>query len=93
LTIWYLEDETLTQDEANYLAAHNTFLTAALGQFGTDVKDDSNGSYGIAVLNLTELNGDPAQDMLTRVPDGGASVTLLGMALLGVGAFRRRFSR
>jgi len=38
--------------------------------------------------------GDRAQDLLTMVgvPDGGATLTLLGCALLGLGALRRKFN-
>lgn len=91
LTIWHLEDETLSAAEQAYLAANNMFLVAATSQFGANVKNDNNGLFSVGVLNLTEINPQnaPAQDLLTRLPDGGASVLLLGMAMLGLGAFRR----
>jgi hypothetical protein len=60
--------------------------------------------YGMGLANVAVMNlvysedygihskGDNAQDMLTMVPDGGATLTLLGCALLGLGALRRKFS-
>jgi hypothetical protein len=88
--IWMLEQEQAV-NTANY------FVSLAIGHFGSlaNAMLDNNGQLGIGVLHLTTTSpaGHPAQDFLVRVPDGGASIALLGMALLGVGAFRRRFSR
>src|SRR5436189_6228852 len=81
LTIWSLEGEHLDSVEQAYLNANNTFLTAATALFGANVAADYNNQLvGVAVLHLTNLDGSPAQDLLVRVPDGGASIMLLGMA-------------
>jgi hypothetical protein len=38
-------------------------------------------------------NGSPGYDDTPQFPDGGSTVALLGMALLGVGSLRSRFTR
>ncbi len=82
--IWYLEGEAG--------GVHNSLVTEALGSGWTDIGN-------IRVVNLvwtvnsgSHKVGDRAQDILVRVPvpDGGATLTLLGFALVGVGMLRRR---
>jgi len=56
------------------------------------------GDQGVMVLNITGANGVKAQDMLAPVPtpplpDGGATLLLLGIGLSGVGMVSRRFRR
>ncbi|MBK9991830.1 MAG: VPDSG-CTERM sorting domain-containing protein [Verrucomicrobia bacterium] len=56
---------------------------------------DSNGSYGVQALNLTNVKGGgKAQDQLYyhNVPEQGLTVALLGLALVGIAGFRRKFS-
>lgn len=81
--IWYLEGEG---------GSHSSLVTEALGAGWTDIGN-------IRVVNLEwTVNtgdhrvGDRAQDILVRVPvpDGGATLTLLGFALVGVGMLRRK---
>ena len=57
------------------------------------------GLANVAVVNLVynqdygiHKRGENAQDILTFVPDGGATLMLLGGALLGLGALRRKFN-
>ena len=50
----------------------------------------SNGLHTRA-LNLTTIGGVDSQTLLTVVPDGGATLALLGCALMGLGALRRKF--
>jgi hypothetical protein len=57
------------------------------------------GLGNVAVMNLVysqnygiHQRGENAQDLLVMVPDGGATLTLLGCALLGLGALRRKFN-
>jgi hypothetical protein len=49
--------------------------------------------YGVGVLELTDANGNIAQDQLISwgVPDNGTTALLVGISLLGMAAFRRRF--
>ena len=79
--IWYLEGEG---------GSNNSLVTEALAAGWTDIGN-------IRVVNLEwtvdsgiHKKGDRAQDILIRVPDGGATLTLLGFALVGVGMLRRR---
>ena len=56
------------------------------------------GNQGVMVLDITGANGVDAQDMLAPVatpalPDGGATLLLLGIGLSGVGMVSRRFRR
>jgi len=86
-TIWWLEGETGLQPA-------NIFTTAVLNQFGSMAGAMANGgwNYGVYALNLWTLNGRvDAQDFLVFVPDGGATLMLLGGALMGLGALRRKF--
>ena len=84
--IWFIEGEggenNALVTEANLAVANGSWV--GLGQ--------------VRVLNMVwAVNfgnykaGDRAQDLLTAVPDGGATLTLLGFALLGLGALRRKF--
>lgn len=87
--IWYFEHEillTAVQQAANvYIGlgnAHGGFANSTPGQ---------NGVYALNLSNSTTRDG---QDVLyfddgRRVPDGGASIMLLGIALGGVGLARR----
>jgi hypothetical protein len=91
--IWMLEDE-LAYDGANDYAA------ACVAKFGdwTTAKGGVASSYGVASLNLTRV-GDGAfrQDQVfytgKSVPDGGVTVALLGMAMVGLAAMRRRSAK
>jgi hypothetical protein len=59
------------------------------------------GEFGVDVLNLTTLNGGPAQDQLAYnnggfnqhghpIPDNGLTIALIGVSFLGLALFRRR---
>jgi hypothetical protein len=91
--IWALEDE-LSDPVGNY------YYDLALAQFGNDAAlaqaNAAPGELGVYVLNMTGTSdGVHRQDMLyfdgggASVPDGGTSLMLLGLALGGVGIFRR----
>jgi hypothetical protein len=84
-TLWWLEGYTI-----NPL---NIFSAAVIAQFGSSANAMMNGgeNYGVYALNLTFARGGAAQDMLVYVPDGGATLMLLGGALMGLGALRRKF--
>jgi hypothetical protein len=81
--IWHLEGEIASSNAlADYAKANVANWNA-----------DSNGSYGVSALNLTYLGGARAQDQLYyhKIPDQGLTVALLGLALVGVAGFRRKF--
>ncbi len=83
--IWFLEGEGGTN---NYLAA------AAMIHEGANWNADNNGAYGVQALNLTYLNGGNAQDQLYySVPDSSATIALLGLSLVGLASFRRKFRK
>ena len=84
-TLWWLEGYTINPN--------NIFSTAVITQFGSAANAILNGgeNYGVYALNLRFVTGAPAQDMLVYVPDGGATLMLLGGALMGLGALRRKF--
>jgi hypothetical protein len=71
------------------LAAAASYFNSAVAFFGSTANAESaaNGAYHIDALNLThnDPNGRPevSQPMLAAVPDGGATVMLLGLALGG----------
>jgi hypothetical protein len=69
---WFLEGETGGVD--------NDFAKLAATTAGTE---DNNGFYGVGVMNLwANADGTGArQDQLIRVPDGGSTLTLLGMGI------------
>ena len=87
--IWFIEGEG---GENNALVTEANLAVAMGGSW-----------YGMGLGQVRVLNmvwavdfgrskaGDRAQDLLTAVPDGGATLTLLGFALLGLGALRRKF--
>lgn len=95
--IWYLEDEiTLTTAQVNA----NVFLTGvngAITHFGTfaAAHADAGPTSAVVVLNLSPVGSSDfsAQDQLAwphPLPDSASTITLLGLALLGIAAFRRK---
>lgn len=88
--IWALENEPVASQ------ADNPYYKLALQHGGTD--DAPVGWYNVYVLNNTQQIATGAgvvrkQDFLwLSVPDGGTTLMLLGGALLGLGALRRKFN-
>lgn len=82
--IWYLEGEYVySQDDAKpWLDLVNSLFV--------DPKADNAGTYPVGVLNMTYNNGTLAQDQLVLVPDGGLTLTLLGLGLAGLALGYRR---
>lgn len=83
--IWALEDEMDWDNSNPYLALFGDIDAAKANYTGTQV----------AVINPWDWSGDrelpdDVQSLLVRVPDGGATVLLLGAGLIGLAAIRRR---
>lgn len=84
--IWELQGQTVYD-----FSAANVFLTSAqfTSVFSTLAAAEvaANGAYGVDALDLTYTNPNGRQEvsqpMLVEVPDGGATVMLLGLALSG----------
>ncbi len=89
--IWALEHEA-----GHPAPTGNWYYDQALLNGGT--ADATVGYLGVYVLNNTNANGGVAQDFLyyqappVTTPDGGATLALLGGALMALGAARRRFT-
>jgi hypothetical protein len=95
--IWWLENEGG--------GAPNSFVAAAETALGlTDITvklDAGTNNYGVYALNLQNVDGEGCADgnypgpncqsQLVYVPDGGTTLMLLGGALMGLGALRRKF--
>ena len=84
---WMLENE-ITFDGTN------PWIVLASGAVVGDLFANANGAYGVFVLNLwTNENGTgDVQSILGSVPDGGLTVTLLGLGLGGLALLRRKLS-
>ena len=91
--IWYLEDE-ITLGAAQKTA--NIFLQSAITLFGDGTGVGVGGAkanntiYSVKALNLGGSAPNQAQDQLIMVPDGGLTVTLLGLGLGGLALLRRK---
>lgn len=91
--IWYLEGEL------DSISASNVFISPLTTKFSTleNAKANYTGS-AVGVMNLTGVRSDGSvslhQDQLVYlgVPDGGVTLSLLGLALVGLAAIKRRFS-
>jgi hypothetical protein len=83
-TIWWLEGFTVDPGTGN------AFRNAVVGMFA-DPMADGGSEFGVYALNMWTLEGVDVQDGLVFVPDGGATLMLLGGALMGLGALRRKF--
>lgn len=87
--IWFLEQEI-----SSY-SGTNIYINAAILRFGTigNAMGGHASDFGVSALNLTDSAGNRKQDQLhyAPVPDGGTTLMLLGGALIGLGALRRKF--
>ena len=86
--IWMLEQEMA-------MDITNPYVALASAQFGAAYMDDAGPGYlDVYVLNNT-YNREKRQDFMwataVSTPDGGATLMLLGVALVGIGALRRKY--
>jgi hypothetical protein len=85
--IWFLEDErTLAEIGAN------SYVTLVTTKFGsTAAAKADNNFYNVGVINLWNDSGHLKQSQLImRVPDGGVTSLMLGLALTALAGLRRR---
>ena len=64
---------------------------AALTGMGLNASDPSKGMFSVSIIESSNADGSPAQDWLF-VPDGGTTVILLGIGLVGLVLVSRRFA-
>jgi len=81
--IWALENELGA-------ASYGAGLVALAVANVTNPYADANGDFGVMVLNMYDASGRYRQDMLVYLPDGGATLVLLGTSLVGVALMRRK---
>jgi hypothetical protein len=104
LAFWFFEDETpLISGYSSYgVGSGNLFINAAIARFGNlaSAKADSNGAFGVYVLNLTSGTNDSVSNQsqlyfstpnAPTVPDSGGTIALLVPALFLLAASRRCF--
>jgi hypothetical protein len=98
--LWYFQDQGVNPNGAfsgpgfldgNPGNAYTDAAITALTGMGLDAMDASNGRFGTQIIESSSANGAPAQDWL-QVPDGGTTVVLLGMGLMGLVLVSRRFA-
>jgi VPDSG-CTERM motif len=81
---------TISVDSSN---PYETYASLILGGDAAAQAVASVGLDGVSVLNSFNLNGTGAQDMLIwNSPDGGTTVMLLGMGLMGLVFISRRLA-
>jgi hypothetical protein len=99
-TLWALQDEPADGSVPYIPDPHSNFALADLianpnfGSFAA-AQAIADTSYGVSVLELTDGNGNAAQDQLIywgpHVPDNGTTALLIGGSLLVMAGFSRRF--
>lgn len=89
-TLWWLEDEEGDPGSGNVF--RNMVLSHFYNIFD-DAHADNNGEYPVSVLNLYDLSGGLAQDLLVCDPVSApepASMFLLGSGLIALGGLARK---
>jgi hypothetical protein len=98
--IWMLQN---AQTDGNYGAyqpvttSDNSYYKAAITQYGSLAgAEAANANASVQILQMwtgTDMTaGEAAQNQLVLVPDGGMTVALLGGALVGLQALRRKLA-
>jgi hypothetical protein len=85
--LWWLEGEEAIPNTGNL------YIDAVVAKFGGAADAKANGAeqYGVYALNIWTASGKGQTQLFYAVPDGGATLMLLGGALMGLGALRRKF--
>ncbi len=106
-TIWFLEGEQTSLPGGALIANPGTYSTLLITEFGSLTNAMANSynlktaaSYGVSALNLGAAPEFTAQDQIfyqktsnQDLPDGGATLLLLGLSLSGMGVLQRRMRR
>lgn len=90
---WMLEDELAWDSSNPYISWVLLNFSSSQANAQASATTAQLAYYGVSVMNLTS-GRDPVtkhQSMLYGVPDNGVTAVLLGLALLGLAAFRRRY--
>ena len=102
LAIWWLQNEENGQPNAEgapgagggyrQYDSSNIFEFEAVSAFGgvDNAMSAASPSSGVSVMILRDAAGGLVQPQLYYIPDGGATIALLGAALMAIAAFRRR---
>ncbi len=100
LALWWLQQSPGTPAGILTYNSSNTYEQMVYTMFGDGTsagKDHAAAganNYGVSIILTTHSNGTYAQPQLYySVPDQGTTVALLGLALLGLVGFRRRFAK
>lgn len=98
VAIWFLQQSPGVPSSIFNNITSNGYVVAALSQFNhslpTAEAAAGSNNYGVSVILTKHANGTYSQPQLyysASVPDQGTTVALLGLALLGLVGFRRRF--
>ena len=94
--IWNIEQEF--GNPSNYDGIGTPTIRGYADQLIADANANAKDVYPVRVMQLwsCDTNGrncEPRQDMLVQVPDGGATLMLLGGGLIGLAALRRKLGR
>jgi len=96
--IWFFQGQTANpaSDASGYqINTSNPYVIDAMTALGASAGNSSSGAFGVVVLQLDHPSDRTVgQDLLgiVPVPDGGATIALLGLALVGFESLRRRLA-
>jgi len=88
--IWLMEGFSGPSVDVTAATPWVNFAESSTGHTLAELEGQNNGEYQVARVVLTDDNGEPVQNMIGLVPDGGSSILLLGMGLSGVAFVSRK---
>ena len=93
--IWYLQGGQTYGSFTVPTVENNSYYALAESEFGLGATNANNGEYSVGILQLWNSDGTAAQNQLvltgddpTPAPDGGMTVGLLGLGLVGAVAIQ-----
>jgi|SRR6516225_2325272 len=96
--IWFFQGQTAnpSSDAAGYnISSSNPYVIDAVSILGASAGNASSGAFGVSVIQLSHPSDNTVgQDLLgiVPVPDGGSTIALLGLAIVGFESLRRRLA-